>query len=385
MKKNIKILSIFLFIFGFVFLLQLNSETKVKGIDMIGYSCSSASNYCKDNNNVTASGNLQLNYTHTTLTVSAGGQISLEYEYGYSEILIVVEKCVKVSTNNKAVCNSAADFKPDLVVHYSGSKAENYQRQKKKDPSAATKPKKEINLATFGYSNGDILRISMIYDIDSNGGTVLSSDIGRTNSDFYYPQFCNVNVNQGVTVNECKPDRKSTAQRAGVLLPSSRVEGYEEKKNGAVTYSMSGFIGDLGVDKSKITVKYGDSMNMIYMGSTPLEEHEYNKNFKLYNIVLVVDSSGGNETVTAVVNDIIIPVLLAVVAVVAVVTCSVLGYQIVKSADEPEERSEKVKRLRNIIIGLIAIAIVLIAVKPVTTFVQGLMDKSQQDSSSEEN
>ena len=129
------------------------------------------------------------------------------------------------------------------------------------------------------------------------------------------------------------------------------------------------------------------STQRTYMSSTPLVykgsvtsydtvdgQYAYANNYiKMQGIKLIVDASYTNENTEELetkIKETIIPVLLAVLGLAAVITSSVLGWQIVKSADSPQERSEKIARLRTILISLVVVAALLLAIGPATDFIR---------------
>ena len=56
-------------------------------------------------------------------------------------------------------------------------------------------------------------------------------------------------------------------------------------------------------------------------------------------------------------------------SIVAGVTLAMLGYQIVKSADDPQERKEKISRLRGILIGVAIALLLLFIIEPAKKFI----------------
>ena len=71
--------------------------------------------------------------------------------------------------------------------------------------------------------------------------------------------------------------------------------------------------------------------------------------------------------------DTIIPVLLGILGFAAVVSCSVLGYQIVKSADEPQERAQKVHNLKIILLGIGVAFVILMLIKPIINIIENYL------------
>ncbi len=77
-----------------------------------------------------------------------------------------------------------------------------------------------------------------------------------------------------------------------------------------------------------------------------------------------------NQNIEKMIFDDIIPALLIILGIAAALVGTILGYQIIKSADEPQARQEKISQLKNIIIGIIMVFIILLAAEPVTDLVR---------------
>lgn len=350
MKKNIKILSIFLFIatFFFSFMLINNIESKVRALDTSDFEtncsgqssspikCLSASSMIpQEDDKVTEYKQGSIN---NGATLNTRGKFTLKYQYGYTEILIYVEKCTGIDSGGY----KCKDFKPDSIIHFSGTKT--------KDNT--TVYSKEISLDNY-YNDGDIIRVSIIYELATT-----------YDDNFFYPQFCNV-VSK---INNCTTDRVNNDGYA--LLPNARVEGYTSSKN-----TVEGFVDKAHISASQIKIDY-DSKKLIYKGlETEKIEGKSNTKLKFANIVVRIEDTHDDTEIESIVYGTVIPALLAVLGVCAVVTSTVLGYKIVKSADDPGERQEKIKSLRNILIGLAAAALVLLAARPVQSFVEKLISK----------
>ena len=104
MKKNIKILSIFLFIatFFFSFMLINNIESKVKALDTSDFdtNCSgnsSSSIQCQSISNIIPQENDEIyeyiqGVENNGAILNTRGKFTLKYRYGYTEILIYVDR-----------------------------------------------------------------------------------------------------------------------------------------------------------------------------------------------------------------------------------------------------------------------------------------------------
>ena len=147
------------------------------------------------------------------------------------------------------------------------------------------------------------------------------------------------------------------------------------------------------IDSFLTSVSAPTSTKRTYMSSTPLVyqgsvteyvkvdgQNAYVNNYiKMRKPTLIVDASYTNEDteeLETMIKETIIPVLLAILGFAAVITSSVLGWQIVKSADSSQERSEKIARLRTILISLVVVAALLLALGPATDFIRNkLLDE----------
>ena len=348
MKKNIKILSIFLFIlnFSFAFILISAESIHVKAdVDLI-----------------TSTESYKPTFGENT-TITPGGTITIPYEYGISEVLLYVEKCTDY---DKKIESCKGSFEPAAIIHRTGRTATNaWLEPLNSGGSKSTllnQPSISISLSTY-VDVGDVVRISAIYEladyrwldslIEQKNGKWVAKKMGDIRSGFFFPQFCNVNA--GMT--NCNSTR--SVKPLSKLLKNTRVEK---------------FISDNGLTNKNIQVVY-DSGNIIYVGnheslSNEFPEGAVSTRYGFQNIVLKVANEGDNSGVNDLVNGTIIPALLAVLGVAAVVTSTVLGYKIIKAADDPGERQEKIKYLRNILIGLAVAAIVLLAANPIREFIE---------------
>lgn len=333
MKKTIKILYMFLFLFGVFFVMQINDNNAVKAVN--GVNCVTGG-LCKQSNDqgyITD----DVIYTETrvgytdTLKIRKNGDVVISYKYGYTEVLIVYETCRRYGTN------TVGEEEVQVCYEFGGndSKIVSYSGGINKSDSPGTR----LFTASKYYDTDTILRVSVITEFIGE-----ISDNSYTGP--YTPIFCYQYTN---SVNCNNP--KSTKERMKTLNVQ------------------------LGLGISEVNMVQGDINKIIYKGSSATSSNP-NTKFVFANIVTLVQL-GEDTSISELITDTIIPVLLAVLGVLAIVTSVTLGYQIVKLADEPEERSEKIKKLRNIIIGLAAVAVVLIAYEPVYEFAKELIQKQK--------
>ena len=86
--------------------------------------------------------------------------------------------------------------------------------------------------------------------------------------------------------------------------------------------------------------------------------------WRLVNLVVTLSEAGtvtgdntsgisdALETVKGIVNNVVLPIIYAVLGLFLVVKGALLGVQIVKAADEPQVRQEKIGSLKWLVIGI---------------------------------
>ena len=82
------------------------------------------------------------------------------------------------------------------------------------------------------------------------------------------------------------------------------------------------------------------------------------------------------DKVSDIVMSIVMPVLYAVIGVFLVVKGAILGFQIVKAADEPQVRQEKIGALKWLVIGVAIAYAATGLVHVVTGVISGAFDFS---------
>jgi len=378
MKKAIKFVSIFTFIltvFSCVFFIS-----KVENVEA-GYGpTGSSSDFFTTIGECVETTPCEVSYKHDgnevgKITISKNGEIKVEYKYGISEILVYVEKCLNLTDAGDG-CKSW-DNASKHVIHVSGD----YTKRVVKDNKWVidTWGSKIIHLFEY-FDYSDLLKVSIITDFatadnfknDCDGTKEKNCAVTSSNYDtfhdvyndgFFYPSFCNADA--GIT--NCTEEKEGIfdtklMDRKKARLSSARVEGY--------TYDnvkIQGFVEGLGVPSDAI--HYADNKRLIYAGNAS----QVNKNYAIMEVVVLVDNTmvdGASGDVETIIFDTIIPALLVILGIAAGVSIAVLGYQIVKSADEPQERQDKIRRLRNILIGLALAFVVLLVAEPITDFVK---------------
>ena len=149
MKRNVKILSIFLFILSFSFVFTLFTTNVKAEYDFL-------ENIDEESVGINGGG-----------SVTRGGTITIKYEYGISEVLLYVEKCTNFKNKEKGVCDSNG-FEPVAIIHRTGKTATNaWLEQLNSGGSTSTLSNvPSISISLSNYVNvGDVVRISAIYEL----------------------------------------------------------------------------------------------------------------------------------------------------------------------------------------------------------------------------
>lgn len=97
---------------------------------------------------------------------------------------------------------------------------------------------------------------------------------------------------------------------------------------------------------------------------------------KISSVVISVENSAAKDAtsdIEKIIFDTVIPALLLVLGLAAAVTLCALGYQIVKEADDASQRSENIQRIRNILIGIVAAFVILMAMEPFIKLMEKLI------------
>ena len=331
MKKSFKFISSITMLLITIITIVFTSNTKVN-----------AATYGINSDKV-----LYTDSTYGTVKVSKEGAITITYKYGFTELLIGATKCVSYNyegtgTNRKKVsCNSFGGIESTTIIHLSG--AANTQSE-----SAS----KTIHLFDhFEYE--EIVKIEIVTSF-------MTETIGCTNDDScykdqYQPRYSNPNIfENGCIVNDAKC--VSGRERVKDFI----VDKYRINKE-IVESSVKEIIYK---DKNRLILKGpNESLDNNYVG-----EHTY---------VQVENSkfSSANEDTNELIFETIIPTLIGALVVVAAVTLVMLGYQIVKSSDDPQERRDKIGRLRGILIGVAIAMLLLFIIEPAKKFIEKYIEE----------
>ena len=261
--------------------------------------------------------------------------------------MILATRCKDYNSDNSA-CDQFEE-KVDVVLHVSGD----YNATHGKGAAS----KQFLLLDYFDYE--EIIEVKIITSF------MHSAFVGSYSGE-YNLLYCNVEAYPGA---ECSLsfgqtiNMKSSVARTQNYLCNQEGKGDYYTDRGRVNTSCSSYLSDMSLNFSgkKYTV-FGSSLNNSTAGKVVYIKVDNSK---------VSDSSGD---VTDLIYDTIIPALIAILIVIAGISCAVLGYKIVKSADEPQERQDSVKRLRNILIGIAIALVLLFGAEPFTNFIKRFIE-----------
>lgn len=327
MKKKSKILSIFIMLFAIVFEVFVGTQTNVSAEDSGGDPILNEKVFYESSSD-----------THVgNVTITPQGEIAINYQYGFTELLVTVKKCQKYNADTLEEATACEQFSSDddiIILHLSGSYVKN--------PATNVYQTKKIHLLNQDFLDYDeIVQIAV------------------------YTDFFNTARSNPVALY-CNPDAGFKCSTDG------DVDSKEASKKGQT--SDVSIKARFGV--SEADIKFQDKSRVIYQGdgenntpvTSPLSVGVFEGQASIGSInnltIIKVDNSKFTDDdgeMQDMIYDTIIPVLIGILLTAAGVSIMVLGYQIVKSADEGQERHEKVVRLRNILIG-IGIAVLLLAV-----------------------
>lgn len=308
--------------------------------------------------------------TNGSLKITKGGKITVSYRYGLTELLVYA---YAVDENGTKI----PSIRPQLV-HAAGDVVDQARVRKNQWKS------KSIHL--YNYFGEDVrVNFELVYEFagvndykeytDANGQTI------KDKENFFYKMYCN------------------TGQNNCYYEPGLAGIG-STKKYKNLKYRMDFYIGEAGnlcsgdneciITENDVTKTPIDRSQIVYRGNATVSSAKEgwfgnsiiranNTAVTHANNVTVLTQNTAFETekanVEAIIYDTVIPALLGILGIAAIVSCTVLGYQIVKSADEPQERADKVKKLKQILFGIAIAFLLLIAVEPIINLVKGYMEE----------
>ena len=345
------------------------------------------------------------------LRITPQGSISIEYNYGITELMIVVTRCSNpkaldkdnnlISIKNSegkfiekyswkdAVACYSDDFDGETtIIHASGKY--NKKAIGKSNVSAEESSTTTVHLNEYGIGVDEIVRVQVVYDFIS---TAMTRDLTTgyvANTGAYVPVYCNMDSGMNNCLAIANDGRPQASQN---ILSSERLK-YFAQNNGITSYKeyhtdktwlvYSGdYIeiqekaycqGTCKSEKEKGTIANDDD-RMAYLQRYNQFSNINNKEDNMVHIKIGNSSyDSAEQDLKDVMTDDVIPVLMILLGIAAGLSISVLGYQIVKSADEPQERQDKIKRLKNILIGIGVAFLLLFAAKPAIKFIERLME-----------
>lgn len=357
MKKLLHYLLCFVTVLMLCSVFVVKNETNIDAKEATYRECQSSIDFTLESNETYDGCSSSIGSYGNVLITKEGG-ITLSYKYGISELLVYVYKGTYGTASEKG----------QHLIHVSGRKVP--QADVKKDVWGS------VTVHLFKYvAYDEKVNVALIYEFATeshyNSGAYESNGEDK-NTGFFEPLFCKTSDN----LKNCWKDGDSA------------VIGDNDKLKKQITVRGDHFLKSR--NQKSVPITYQDRYSLVYRGQASLQVEYMDLNLinkdkpisaaaipQLSGISLIVDNSsavGAEEEVENLVYGTIIPVALGVLGLAAVVTCTILGYQIVKSADSPEERSNKIKTLKSVLIGLAIAFIMLIVVKPVINFVKGFLE-----------
>lgn len=366
MKKLLHYLLCFVTVLMLCSVFVVKNETNIDAKEATYRECQSSLDFTLEAN-ATYDGCSSSIGSYGNVLITKEGGITLSYKYGISELLVYVYKGTYGTASEKG----------QHLIHVSGRKVP--QADVKKDVWGS------VTVHLFKYiAYDEKVNVALIYEFATeshyNSGAYESNGEDK-NEGFFKPLFCKTSDN---------------LKNCWVQGEDSAVIGNNDKLKKQITVRGDHFLKSR--NQKSVPITYQDRYSLVYSGkNVDFSENGSNPDWQkmdlnlintgkdifaeatanLHEISLIVDNSsavGAEEEVEKMVYGTIIPVALGVLGLAAVVTCTVLGYQIVKSADSPEERSNKIKTLKSVLIGLAIAFIMLLVVKPVINFVKGFLE-----------
>ena len=280
-----------------------------------------------------------------SVTITDSASVIIEYKYGIPEAVIKIERCSSYQKNGHTIDLSEIDKETDCDNQYDGGTTIIHVSGSLNATPDKGNVKKTIHLFKQGFSYDEIVRIQVITDFfeDANEKNV---------------EYCNRDKNG---IEGCNSD-KSIAYNNVRDRFSSLTKDIKFFDTNQLIYTYPGSsAGDALPSSSWMEFKLIEKSGDTYSGySMPVAK--------------VDNSDFSTETIDDMIYDDIIPVLIGVLIIAAGISVAVLGYQIVKSADEDQERHDKIKRLRNILIGIGIALLLLFAIEPMAKVVERFLE-----------
>lgn len=367
MKKKVKIISVFFLILTIVLgsFFVADTSVGVKAANVIYNNPPTGEFY----SGMTETKELYSQGTdgaYGKITLDSAGAITVRYLYGFTEMVIIGKACNQYN-EEKTACESFANGKM-IIIHISGAKYRRKDRKFYKSDKAyddALYATQTINLFKyFEYDEIVAVRVSKPQFATSSAGQ-------DGNTGFYEPLFCTTSghTNCKYTGNGMAITVETRVKR--IVCPSEQEGTSDYLSNLNSCYGRDATANNIkieGTSPRSITFKGGSTSRESVITGTEYTEYNFVK----------VDNSGVKGAIGGVDNlvyDTIIPTLTYILIIAAALSIAVLGYQIVKSADEAQERRDKIHRLRNILIGIGIALLLLFAIEPAVKLIEGLLEE----------
>lgn len=300
--------------------------------------------------------------THGTLTITKEGRIDITHDKGITEFIILAEACgvKKEDGNGKVTCDDGDTWTgKKVVIHGSGSSKSGY---------------KTVYLYKY-FNIGTLVRVKYLYDFISETKTFKKGEENGAESGQYKTLYCDLNIPR----YECGRFYNDT---------NIAIEEWELKNSIDGNNYLIDNLFNMGKMRSDYSIKTRVAK---LMGNVKYSLEKLDKNGIVYNgsglssslaggVYVLVDNTGADKAkldVDDIIYDTIIPTLLIVLGIAATITVVVLGVQIIRGADDSSERSEKIKRLRGILIGLAIAFCILVLIEPVVELTEKYLMKDK--------
>lgn len=312
------------------------------------------------------------NSRYNKITVSKKGKIEISYAYGFTEIMMVIQRCKEYNDRGTA-CKDFATSKDELkIIHVGGDYNDAVDDNGNRKPVAV----KTIHLFNY-FDYDEIVRVEFY-------GSFINAEISNdTRESAYKYLFYDIDATQCGESNEWCVE-KGDHELKNHMTVLSRVGRYLcDVDNPAASQNYNMCLAS----KIKNIEMIG---NRVYQGDSPTisDRNTINANTTDRKVGLLADKQSkmplpiqidnskvddGSATVDNIIYDTIIPAMITLLIIAAGATIAILGYKIVKSSDEPQERQDSINKLRNILLGIAFVLVILFALKPIVRLMEKLI------------
>ena len=327
------------------------------------------------------------------LKITEGGEVTITYKYGYTELLIYAVECSDL-TDDGTACKDGGFNGNVQIIHVSGD----YARKGYEDENDMQS--KTVHL--FNYFDYDkIVKVSVIVSFATKTNYENPGQMDPinhyeefhkiNNTDFFEPLYCDMSTE----LKNCVPENFESDRGSWIDRDGTKRYEIDEKVNTLASSRVERFAAYMEdeTENKKYTINYVDRKQLIYTGNVDVNNAncscgcksgyrcncEYcgwyvaNNEFAATDVQVLIDNTtvgDASSDVEDMIFDTIIPTLLVLLVIAAGVTTAFLGVKIIKGADEAQDRQEKIQALRNILIGVAVAFIILALAEPVTEFVK---------------